>query len=441
MNINLLIELKNTYTELLLDILSPIIQEGIEHLYDQSKKSSDEVNVLKTFQKLLRDTISWNDKLITKEYNRIILNTKSNYPWFLDLVKAVIKSNISILTVNEIPKNIYEEINVLKFIHFIYIESAKKLWNDPFLFYHKYSPIDIKRNQRDSLRLIREAILNAIRRILPMKIILDKYLGDSKNDVEEFLFDIKTDGNTLKNIPLLLELDITDTVQNNNKENLVKVHRENINPIVLNSLNNNSHPINAINNMNNISHMNNSQGVVVNPENIDPVHLNTLQKNKRLSDKSYSKKNYSETHSARYSNKKSSNKTPSLNNKILELIDNNVPLSETNDIFQKNDHNNKNSNSSSTLKKIIDQSINKNAETKSLSLNSNIKNKIKNNLEKSVSNQETNKETNKNSEKYEDFFSNSDKNNGIIENETNLNTQDKNENKSRDKFFNNYLNF
>ena len=30
---------------------------------------------------------------------------------------------------------------------------------------------------------------------------------------------------------------------------------------------------------------------------------------------------------------------------------------------------------------------------------------------------------------------------GIIEQETNLNTQDKNENKSRDKFFNNYLNF
>ena len=74
-----------------------------------------------------------------------------------------------------------------------------------------------------------------------------------------------------------------------------------------------------------------------------------------------------------------------------------------------------------------------------MSINSNIKNNIKKNLADTESITYNKEDNNKN---YQDVFSNSDMpHNGIIEQDTNLNTQDKNESKSREKFFNNYLNF
>jgi hypothetical protein len=54
MNTSLLIELKTEYTTLLKHILSPVILEGLQHLYSESKKNSDRENALKTFQTLLK---------------------------------------------------------------------------------------------------------------------------------------------------------------------------------------------------------------------------------------------------------------------------------------------------------------------------------------------------------------------------------------------------
>lgn len=400
MNLNLLIELKKEYTQMLLEILSPIIYEGMQYIYNQAKSNSTNNETLKVFQNLLRKIPEWDEKILTKEYNRIIVKTRKNSPWIVELIRAVIKANITILTINKIPDNVYEEINILNFIHLIYTEVARNLWNNPFLLYHDYSSLEIKRNLRDTLTLIRESIESAIRKILPMNIILQKYLGDNTNYGNEFNFDINMNVKDLKNIPLLLELDT---------------------------------------------------------EKYSVTHSHTNKYSDANYSDSYSRKNYSHHSNVKTEknevdeNKTPVNQTPSLNNKILQLIDDNkVNLTESNEIFQKKESNNNvnngsninNSNkkeSSSTLKKIINQSINKSADTKSLSINSD----IKKNVNKSLADSESltyNKE--KSNKDYQDVFSNSDMNhNGIIEQDTNLNTNDKNESKSREKFFNNYLNF
>ena len=121
---------------------------------------------------------------------------------------------------------------------------------------------------------------------------------------------------------------------------------------------------------------------------------------------------------------------------LLNIIDKNVHLTDSNEIFHRQNSIN---NSSSTLKKIINQSIKKSTEPRSLSINSNAKKQIENNLADTESltyNQE------KSQKNYQDIFSNSDikNNNGIIEPDTNINTQEKDEKKNRDKFFSNYLN-
>jgi hypothetical protein len=127
MNINLLIELKKEYTELLLEILTPHIYDGFLYLYKKAKDCSTNEKVLKTFQKLLKQIPKWDENILKKEYERIINNTRDKYPWLVDLVKAVIKSNIKILTTKNIPANVYNDINILNFIHTIYIESARRI--------------------------------------------------------------------------------------------------------------------------------------------------------------------------------------------------------------------------------------------------------------------------------------------------------------------------
>ena len=106
-----------------------------------------------------------------------------NYNWLNDLVKATLKANIMILMYNpmsnsKIDSQFYQNIKLSNFIHRVYIETAIELWNNPYLLYHKYPPIEIKRNHRDCLLIIKDSIKEAIRKLLPVKHILHVYLGE-----------------------------------------------------------------------------------------------------------------------------------------------------------------------------------------------------------------------------------------------------------------------
>ena len=50
MNTVCMIVLKKEYTILLCQILTPVILEGLQHLYNESKNNSTKNNILKTFQ-------------------------------------------------------------------------------------------------------------------------------------------------------------------------------------------------------------------------------------------------------------------------------------------------------------------------------------------------------------------------------------------------------
>ena len=125
--------------------------------------------------------------------------------WFEDLIRAIIKSNILILCNNtscldESTKKYYELVNIEDFIHKCYIECAREMFNSPYLLYHKLSAVEIKRNQRDCCNLVKESIREAIRKILPVKYILNQYLtnefhnkilDNKNNDCEKQLPDDK----------------------------------------------------------------------------------------------------------------------------------------------------------------------------------------------------------------------------------------------------------
>ena len=181
-----LVEIKNEYTMHLIKLLTPSIFEGIQSIYNKAVELS-ETNILKDFQILLESIPSWNRRTIDNETNRIILSTK---PYLKDLVKATIKANIILLMYNPLVENsninpaLYEHININDFIHILYIECARELYNNPYLFYHKFKPLEIKRNQRDIIQLIKESIQNAIRKILPIQSILNTYLSSKNQKID-----------------------------------------------------------------------------------------------------------------------------------------------------------------------------------------------------------------------------------------------------------------
>ena len=184
---NFLVETKNEYTIQLINILSPHIYEGFESIYSESKKiikKGEEKKVLKAFQQFIKRIPSWNTNLIENETIRI--RTASRCDFLHNLLKAVIKANIILLSNsnnNSYSKSVIEkkylDIPLHKFLHRCYVECARQFYNSPYLFYHDIRPIEKKRNQRDCYDFIKIGIKEAIRKILPVQHILDKYLGDN----------------------------------------------------------------------------------------------------------------------------------------------------------------------------------------------------------------------------------------------------------------------
>jgi len=179
---NYLVETKTEYTIQLTNILIPLIYEGIGSIYEDAVKVANPNEELKTFQLFLKKIPKWNNTLLDNETNRILC--LSTCPDLLkDLINAVIKANIMILT-NTPPSEksslkINTKLDFKEFIHNCYIESARIFYNNPYLFYHKYSIYDLNRNQKDAKENIRNAIIEAIRKMLPLKMIINEYLGNS----------------------------------------------------------------------------------------------------------------------------------------------------------------------------------------------------------------------------------------------------------------------
>ena len=202
-------EIKHEYTDFLIHIISPLIYEGIKSMYKKAvetdlkfkelAKQNANVNnpgILKLFQHFLKNIPTLNDTLIESEMIRIRDGSK-HADIFEKLIKAVIKSHIILLTFNASGKKcklindkIHEQIDIKMFIHKIYIESARQIYNSPELFWHEFSSVEIKRNQRECMNIINKAINLAIKESIPMNDVLTEFL---KNDYIEETYQQKID--------------------------------------------------------------------------------------------------------------------------------------------------------------------------------------------------------------------------------------------------------
>lgn len=190
------VEAKKLYTIQLIDTLTPVIYEGIKSIFDSSKDSE---KVLITFQEKLCSIVRWNQDIIDKEYSRIV--AKSSEEGLSSLIDAVFISNVKVLSSIRISKTDKIDIKVpeaRKFIHKAYVETARQVYQDPYLFDDRENRLEIseiQRNVRRAKNLIGISIEKTIRDLIPLQDIIGSYLhdlglDDVKEDIQEEREDI-----------------------------------------------------------------------------------------------------------------------------------------------------------------------------------------------------------------------------------------------------------
>lgn len=189
-NTSILVEAKKEYTKVISGMLAPLLIEGFEHIYDKCLKECEQTQnpeVLKSFQQTLRQIPKWNQDIIDDEYEHIA--NVDGCDILDDLVKAVFITNIKILSSvsgSRNPKKVMMTIpSTKRFIHKCFIECAREIYKDPFLFSHDIGTIEQLRNRKEVHNLVEDAIEEAIRLMVPVRQILEEYLGDALNDPDE----------------------------------------------------------------------------------------------------------------------------------------------------------------------------------------------------------------------------------------------------------------
>jgi len=190
-NLAVLVDAKTEYTKQLVTILRFPIYHIIQNLFIASKLECDETNnqtkVLFIFQKKLSEIPKWNSDIIHKECDIIIENSKCD--WIEELITAVFVSHTRILTSINFNKSKGKiDLNIPKtehFIHKCFIDIARYFWKNSYLFDDKVTKYEFQKHRREAEILIEQSINETIRKELPVKNILKKYLGSDYNDVEE----------------------------------------------------------------------------------------------------------------------------------------------------------------------------------------------------------------------------------------------------------------
>ena len=145
---------------------------------------------LMTFQNFLSRIPSWNQTIIDQECERIITNSKCNYiNDLLTCVHVIMLKSLTNVRVCKNQKKIDIDIPKLEgFIHTVYIQIARKLYKNIYLYEQDCTPLQKQKNSRECELIIRECILGAIRDTIPVDTILRAYMSENMEeevDVEQ----------------------------------------------------------------------------------------------------------------------------------------------------------------------------------------------------------------------------------------------------------------
>jgi hypothetical protein len=166
-------------------IVSPIA-EGFwsiqKSAYELCERNKTPDQVLRTFQNMLTKIPEWSDITLTTEVERIQTVTRCNY--LDDLIMGVFISYMKAFA--SLNRASSEEITIefdrpslAKFIHELYIQSARKLWQVAYLFKTIGVTSESQaRARREVEAIISQCLEQVIRGFLPWESITRKYFSE-----------------------------------------------------------------------------------------------------------------------------------------------------------------------------------------------------------------------------------------------------------------------
>ena len=181
-------EAKNEWGARLLTILTPHIIDGFRSILDESVNlcvGNDEMDkYLMTFQNLIARIPKWSSEIVQKETTRII--EKSGCQYLEDLITCVHVIQLKILTsvrVGQKPKKVDIDImNINDFIHKVYINCARQVYKNVYLFDINAAALLKQKHNRELEIIVQECILNTVRDSIPIQTILRCYLDETTEE-------------------------------------------------------------------------------------------------------------------------------------------------------------------------------------------------------------------------------------------------------------------
>ena len=201
-NINLLSMSKNEWSCRIINIITPLVMEGYNSIFETAlsmcEKNNEQEKYLMAFQNLILRIPKWNQTIIETETKRIVEKSRCSY--LEDLITCVHIVHLKALTAMRVGnKQKQININIPKldvFIHKVYINSARKLYQNVYLFEKYITPLQIQKNKRETEIIVNECVLNTIRDSIPLEEILKSYLEETIE--EETIDEVKEEVLTVK---------------------------------------------------------------------------------------------------------------------------------------------------------------------------------------------------------------------------------------------------
>ena len=182
---NVLTDSKNEWSILLINYLTPHVIDGFRSIFNESvqlcEKSDELEKYLMTFQNLLSRIPKWNNEMIRIEKERIMALCNCSY--LEDLMTCVHIIQLKILSCvrvgNESKKITIDIPDFGAFLHKVYINVARKLYSNIYLFEIDIPSLEIQKRNREFEVIVQICIMNTIRDSIPVETLLRQYIDES----------------------------------------------------------------------------------------------------------------------------------------------------------------------------------------------------------------------------------------------------------------------
>ena len=167
------------------------VSEGFWSVYTSAKelceRNEQPDQILRTFQNMLTKIPDWSDTTITMEVERIVKVTKCSY--LDDLIMGVFISymkSFALLQQRDSTDEIkieFDRPSLAKFVHELYIHSARKLWQTAYLFKTIGTNSELQaKNRKEIESTISVSLDLVISKFLPWESITKKYFSERRHE-------------------------------------------------------------------------------------------------------------------------------------------------------------------------------------------------------------------------------------------------------------------